>query len=246
MTIRIEVIPHIGTSWLGVAALSGIALLAGVSGGLILLVAGPVLLLLTGYLLWFFRDPERLVPDNPHRIVSGADGKVSSITRHSSTQFHDICLRSGLTEQVMARMPEFSGKPVVRISVFLSLMDIHVNRAPIAGTSEFLGYFPGKHLLTIREKSSEVNQHNAIRIFNEHTGCLIFQIVGPVARRVVYWPDKNQPAPVRQGERIGMMKFGSRLDIYLPEPDIRLLVSPGDRVVSGITPLAELEVSSLF
>lgn len=240
MKIRQEVIPHIGTVWLVVAALSGIARLAGASWLWILLVAGPVILLLTGYLLWFFRDPDRDVPDATHQIVSGADGRVSSITPLSSEQFREICLGSGLTVPVIARMREFSGRPVVRISVFLSLMDVHVNRAPIAGTSEFLGYFAGKHLLTIREKSSEVNQHNAIRIFNDHTGCLIFQIVGPVARRVVYWPDKSRPVAIGQGERIGMMKFGSRLDIYLPEPDIRVLVVPGDNVTAGVTPVAEL------
>jgi len=246
MKIRQEAIPHIGTVWIVVTGIAAIALMAGTSWFWTQLVAGSVLLLLTGYLFWFFRDPDREVPDGPHRIVSGADGRVSSITRHSPARFHEICLKSGLTGEVMARMPEFADKPVVRISVFLSLMDVHVNRAPIAGTSEYLGYFPGKHLLTIREKSSEVNQHNAIRIFNNHTGCLIFQIVGPVARRVVYWPDKSRPVAVGLGERIGMMKFGSRLDLYLPEPDIRLLVSPGDRVVAGITPLAELKGSSLF
>lgn len=245
MAIRKEVISHLAAIWLfGIAAgmltwsLNGAA-------WIILSVHLPVVLLLTVYLLWFFRDPERNTHEPDSIIVSAADGKVTGIMRLTASDFRRICTGSGLTETAMAGMKEFTGHSVVRISVFLSLTDVHVNRSPMAGTSEFLGYFPGKHLLTIREKSSEVNQHNAIRIYNHHTGCLIFQIVGPVARRVVYWPDKSRPVPIRRGERIGMMKFGSRLDLYLPEPHIRVLVKPGDVVRAGLSPVAEIKHSPL-
>lgn len=235
MKIRREVISHLSTVWLVAAVAGGLVFLTGMPWTFILLIIAPVLLALTGFLLWFFRDPERVSPDNDPVIVAPADGMITSITSLTSFQFCGICVRSGLTASAIARMTEFSGKPVVRISIFLSLLDVHVNRSPITGVSEFLGYFPGKHLLTFCKKSSDVNQHNTIWIHNRHSGCLLFQIVGPIARRVVYWPDKNRPVSVMQGERIGMMKFGSRLDIYFPEPDIRLLASPGDKVIAGIT-----------
>lgn len=83
-----------------------------------------------------------------------------------------------------------SSGDILRISIFLSLFDVHVNRAPISGKSRFLGYFPGKHLFTFDEKSSDVNQHNSILIQNDKTCCLVNQIVGPVCRRVVYWLDQ--------------------------------------------------------
>lgn len=241
MKIRKEVLPHIGMVWIVTAMVVATAVIAGARWTVMIMMVSPLLAVLTGYLLWFFRDPDRDVPEDECRLLSAADGTVTSITRHTSEEFRKICLDSGMTDAAIAGMKEFSGLPVIRISVFLSLMDVHVNRAPIGGESEFLGYFPGKHLFTMNEKSSAVNQHNAIRISNGHTGCLIFQIVGPVARRVVYWPEKSRPVAVSQGERIGMMKFGSRLDLYLPEPHIRILVNRGDSVTGGVTPVAELK-----
>lgn len=240
MKIRKEVVSHLVVVWLTGAAIATGMVFIKIPSEILAVILIPVLLALTGYLLWFFRDPDREVHDDERLVLSAADGAVTGIDWFTSAEFRSICLDSGLTATTVDRMEEFSGKPVVRISVFLSLMDVHVNRAPIGGESEFLGYFPGKHLLTIKEKSSAVNQHNAIRIVNRYTGCLVFQIVGPVARRVVYWPGKNRFVAVRQGERIGMMKFGSRLDIYLPGPDIRILVKPGEQVIAGMTPVAEL------
>jgi len=129
----------------------------------------------------------------------------------------------------------------VRISIFLSLFDVHVNRAPLAGHSTFLGYFPGMRLFTFQEKSSEVNQHNKILIEGTRTRCLVNQIVGPVCRRVVYWPDHDKAVSVAMGERIGMMKFGSRLDIYLPASDVKIICKPGDIVHAGETIVARMK-----
>lgn len=175
------------------------------------------------YLLFFFRDPERATPADPAVIVAGADGRVMSV----------VSLKEN---QVMKTN-------CVRISIFLSLFDVHVNRAPIAGRSIFLGYFPGKRLFTFQEKSSELNQHNKIIIEGERTRCLVNQIVGPVCRRVVYWPDHNKAVNVGLGERIGMMKFGSRLDIYLPAGDVEIICKPGDTVRAGETIVARLKDS---
>lgn len=241
MQIRKEVISHIFALFIGSLVLALALRLTGLNLLVAILISGSLFFILTGYLLWFFRDPERMPPGDDQLIVSAADGVVTGIQTFSAPEFRKICLGSGLKESVIIGMTEFAGNPVIRISVFLSLTDVHVNRAPMHGKSEFLGYFPGKHLFTMNEKSSEVNQHNAIRIVNRNTGCLIFQIVGPVARRVVYWPDKQKAVPILQGERIGMMKFGSRLDLYLPENHVNLLIAENETVVAGVTPVAEIK-----
>jgi len=173
------------------------------------------------YLLFFFRDPERMPPGDETVIVAGADGRVMSVT----SMKEDAFLKTDC----------------VRISIFLSLFDVHVNRAPLAGQSAFLGYFPGKHLFTFQEKSSDVNQHNKILITGVGTRCLVNQIVGPVCRRVVYWLPHDKAVAVALGERIGMMKFGSRLDMYLPVSDVQVLAKPGDIVRAGETIVARLK-----
>ena len=178
-------------------------------------------LVCAAYFLFFFRDPERAAPADPTAVVAGADGWVMSVA--------------------YLQEDKFLKTDCVRISIFLSLFDVHVNRAPITGRSTFLGYFPGKHLFTFQEKSSDVNQHNKILVANAQTRCLVCQIVGPVCRRVVYWPDHDQAVDVAIGERIGMMKFGSRLDMYLPVSDVQILTKPGDTVRAGETIVAQLK-----
>ena len=173
------------------------------------------------YMLYFFRDPDRTVPNDPSVIVAGADGIVTSV--------RDI------------RENKFLNTDTVRISIFLSLLDVHVNRAPLSGRSTFMGYYPGKRFFTLQEKSSEYNQHNSIVIEGDQTRCLIKQIVGPVARRVVYWLDKDHDQEVAMGERIGMMKFGSRLDMYLPKSDVTVIAVPGNRVTAGVTIVATIK-----
>ncbi|MDO9540885.1 MAG: phosphatidylserine decarboxylase [Kiritimatiellia bacterium] len=172
-----------------------------------------------GFMLFFFRDPERIPPADPAAIVAGADGTVLAVK--------DM------------REDNFLKTDVVRISIFLSLLDVHVNRAPIGGKISFLRYYPGKRYFTFMEKSSDYNQHSSILIENERTRCLVNQIVGPVARRVVYWLKLGQT--VGAGERIGMMKFGSRLDMYFPKADVAVLVKPGAKVEAGVTVVAVLK-----
>ncbi len=176
----------------------------------------------TAYLLFFFRDPERTPPHDPAAILSGADGRVLSVTRLMENKY--------LNTRCM------------RISIFLSIFDVHVNRAPMSGNSKFIGFFPGKKLAAFREKSAELNQHNKILIEGTQTRCLIAQIAGIFARRVVYWLDREISIPVIAGDRLGMMKFGSRLDIYLPDSDVNVLVQRGDRVRAGETIVAQIKL----
>jgi phosphatidylserine decarboxylase len=171
-----------------------------------------------GYMLYFFRDPERVAPESGPAIVAGADGVVANIKNVPEDQhLHTTC---------------------VRISIFLNLFNVHVNRAPIGGDIAYLGYTPGRHFFTFREKSSDYNQHNTIVIQGTQTGCVVKQIVGPVCRRVVHWLHVGRA--VGKGERIGMMKFGSRLDMYLPADDVEVGVRVGDVVRAGETVVASL------
>ena len=173
------------------------------------------------YMLHFFRDPDMVIPQDADVVVSGASGVLAQIK-----EVHEDKVFKG---------------PTTRISIFLSLVDVHVNRAPISGESHYLGYFPGQRLFTFDEKSSEVNQHNSIFIKGDKTSVLVRQIVGPVARRVVYFLDANAPVAVERGERIGMMKFGSRLDMYFPQGDVEVVAKIGEQVHAGQSIIARIK-----
>lgn len=195
-------------------------LLFGVSGGTSLFLGLLLANISAGYMLFFFRDPDRATPSDPGLVVAAASGKLAKIAE----------VYEG----------EYLKTDTVRISIFLSLLDVHVNRFPIGGSSTFLGYFPGKRLFTFDEKSSDVNQHNTILVKGEGTSCLITQIVGPVCRRVVYWLRPDKTVSVRRGQRFGMMKFGSRLDMYFPKGDIEILSQIGEQVTAGQTVIARI------
>lgn len=218
MRVRREVLPFLAAA-LAIAAAGGFfyGLQAGAAKGLSagMTAAG----VLSFYLLYFFRDPERVPPAAADAVVAGADGVIAGIGE--------------------LREEDYLKCDAVRISIFLSLFDVHVNRAPIGGKAKFLGYFPGKRFLTFNEKSSLFNQHNSILIEGA-TRCLIRQIVGPVCRRVVYWLDHEGVCDAVIGQRIGMMKFGSRLDMYLPGSDVEILVRKGQRVRAGETVVARI------
>jgi phosphatidylserine decarboxylase len=207
--------PIMGSA-VGFGTLTVLSLAAGrpvLSVFFLVLAAGSV-----SFFVYFFRDPERTAPDDPHAILSGADGVVRAVETLEETRY-------------------LKGK-AKRISIFLNPFDVHVNRTPIAGTVKGLAYTPGKHLFTISNESSEHNEHSSIYIENEQTCCLVKQIVGPVVRRVVYWLDMDQT--LNAGDRIGMMKFGSRMDIYLPADDVDVVVEKGQRVSAGTTIVARV------
>jgi phosphatidylserine decarboxylase len=250
MSIRPEVIPFVlGSFALGLVIL----LLCKVRRVRLLwslLCAVCPVVVLCGFFLYFFRDPERTPPADNRAVVAAADGRIAAVTTLSEAEFIRIARTCGLSDAKASEflLPDLSrGDPprwkeleVTRISIYLSLLDVHVNRAPITGTYIFLGYFPGKRFFTFRDKSSELNQHNSIFVRHEETVGLINQIVGPVCRRVVYWPDHDTPVSLEKGDRIGMMKFGSRLDMYFPGGDVEVVVSEGDRVLAGETVVAML------
>ena len=220
MKFRPEVKPFLLASFVFGVFIYTIAKVSGASNGLAfflgLLFGGAGI----GYMLFFFRDPEIVTPAEPGIVVAAANGKLAKI--------------------VEMYEKDYLKQDTIRISIFLSLFDVHVNRFPIGGFSTFLGYFPGRRLFTFDEKSSDVNQHNAILVRNEETSCLIRQIVGPVCRRVVYWLREDKTTTVKQGDRFGMMKFGSRLDMYFPKDDIEMVAKIGDQVTAGETIIARI------
>lgn len=171
------------------------------------------------FMLYFFRDPERVPECADDEFVSAADGVVRSVELIEETRFLKC--------------------PTVRISVFLSPFNVHVNRHSMSGVIREAGYTPGRHLLTLDPRSSEVNEHSSILVEGERTSCLLRQIVGPIVRRVVYWQEAG--ARVEKGERLGMMKFGSRMDVYFPAADVEAAVKRGDQVLAGLTVVARLK-----
>jgi phosphatidylserine decarboxylase len=158
------------------------------------------------FVAYFFRDPERRVSPDSTAIVSPADGKVVSIWAE----------KDGMT----------------RISIFLSLFNVHINRSPIAGKVEMVNYRPGKFKVALDEKASLENEQNVMVIGNGSHQIKFSQIAGILARRIVCW--KKEGDWVEKGERIGLIKFGSRVDIFLPR-DVALAVSLGDKVKGGST-----------
>lgn len=182
-------------------------------------IVGLIGLVVIGFMVYFFRDPDRVTSTDPKAIMSGADGWI----------------------RLVENMPEdkYLGTQTVRISTFLTPFDVHVNRSPMPGVVKTLAYSPGAHLLTIRNAASEHNEHSSILIHGQATRCLVKQIVGPIVRRVIYWLHEGQQ--LASGERIGIMKFGSRLDLYLPEADVEVLVKRGDRVFAGKTVVARVK-----
>ena len=218
MAFRPEVWPFLVLSFALGGLVFGAIRLCRVRRGRALAAGGIVAVVLGLYMLYFFRDPPRQAPADPALIVAGADGTVMSVV-----DVQDSVLKT----------------PAVRISIFLSLFDVHVNRAPIGGVVESANYYPGARYFTFLEKSSELNQHSTILIRGERTSCGVNQIVGPVARRVVYWLKVGQS--LRKGDSIGMMKFGSRLDMYFPKGDVDVVVAKGAKVRAGETVVARLK-----
>ena len=170
--------------------------------------------ILSIYIFYFFRDPNRIVPLDSF-IVSPADGTITYIG-DANTPF-DI---------------ENSNQLYTKVSIFLSIFDVHVNRMPIDGTIKEIKYIPGKFINATLDKSSEQNEKNIIKISNGTYDYFVVQIAGLIARRIVCNVNKNQD--LKKGERIGIIKFGSRVDLYLPKSN-KVLVSKGQKVIGGET-----------
>ncbi len=174
--------------------------------------AGVILLCLAAFIFYFFRDPERIIPADPGAIVSPADGRVVVVTEE-----------------------ENAGRPGKRISIFLAIWNVHVNRSPATGVITKMNYCPGKFSAAMRECASTDNEQNVITLATDAGEITFKQIAGLIARRVVCW--KKSGDRVARGERIGLVRFGSRADLWLPR-DSELLVKIGDHVAGGSSVVA--------
>jgi phosphatidylserine decarboxylase len=168
--------------------------------------------LLTGSMALFFRDPERSVPQIPEAIVSPADGRIMEV----------------VVEETRSR----------RISVFLSILNVHVNRAPYGGKVDKVAYTPGKFLAAYRREASLVNEANSVTIESRGRQFLVRQIAGVIARRIVCRVRSGDM--LEKGQRYGLIRFGSRVDLVLPQ-DAEVVVHVGDKVRGGETILAFLK-----
>src|SRR5258706_5942541 len=173
---------------------------------------GGVLLVLGTFVLYFFRDPQRTIPTDPEAIVSPADGRIMEVVEEA-----------------------FDGIPGRRISVFLSIFDVHVNRTPVAGRISALEYRKRQFYAAMRVRASAVDEQNVIHVSHERGEVVFKQIAGWIARRILFW--KAIGDSVTRGERVGMIRFGSRVDIWMPE-GVEIVVRPGQHVAGGSSVLA--------
>ena len=175
-----------------------------------------VLIALALFMAYFFRDPRRQVPLEQNLVVAPADGRVTRISKLDA---------------------EDANSPTI-VSIFLSVFDVHINRAPIAGDVIDVTYTKGKFLIATRQDTSLVNEQNAITIRNDRMTVVCKQIAGILARRIVCW--KRSGDHLALGEKFGLIKFSSRTDLVLP-PDVRIEVQVGARVRGGITIIGRLQ-----
>src|SRR5215813_3333037 len=171
-------------------------------------------ILLAAFFMWFFRDPARSIPNEPGAVVSPADGKVTDVGS-----------------------VKLDGKPLKRVSIFLNVFDVHVNRSPISGVIRGAKYQEGKFLNAMDPQCADCNEQNTVTVEGEGHTIIFKQIAGLLARRIVF--TKNIGDKVERGERVGLIKFGSRTDILM-EPSVEIQVKIGDCVKGGATIIASL------
>jgi phosphatidylserine decarboxylase len=179
----------------------------------------PALLALLAFVftLYFFRDPQRVVPRAEGLAVSPADGKVIAVDRSEEP---------------------FTGDDAQRISIFMNVFNVHVNRSPVQGEVIDQAYIPGAFINASRDKASTHNERHLLRIVDAaNQSWTVIQIAGLVARRIVAWAEQGQE--LQRGARLGLIKFGSRVDLYVPA-SYDIVVKPGQKVLAGCTVLAEM------
>jgi phosphatidylserine decarboxylase len=184
-----------------------LAISAALAFWLDLAIAGTILLILVAFVAFFFRNPDRTIPSDPSVIVSPADGKVVKIERVGG---------------------------VTRLSIFLSIFNVHVNRSPIAGRIEALDYRKGKFKAAFNHAASSENERNIIMVGDGRIKLVFTQIAGVVARRIVFW--KKIGDVVQKGELVGLIRFGSRVDVLFPA-GTEVTVTLGTRVRGGSSPI---------
>ncbi|MEW8977514.1 MAG: phosphatidylserine decarboxylase family protein [Symbiobacterium sp.] len=173
--------------------------------------------LLALFVLWFFRDPERAVPEGERLVVSPADGRVMFVRE--------------------VEEPRFMGGKAILVSIFLSVFDVHINRAPVAGEVRYREYVPGRFLAAWDDSVGEVNERAYLGLVAGPHRILVSQVAGLLARRIVTWPKVG--ARLERGERFGLIRFGSCTQVWLP-PGSEILVRAGDRVLGGKTVIGRL------
>lgn len=176
-----------------------------------------ILLCLAFFVLFFFRNPKRIIPEAKDAILSPADGRVLGIGEVKE----DIYLK----------------RDMVCVSIFLSIFNVHVNRSPYSGVVEKIEYLRGKFYPAFREKASLLNEQNSIVISNNNMSLIVKQIAGIIARRVVCWV--REGSCLKSGQQLGLIRFGSRVDLFLPK-DVKIMVRVGDRVRGGETIIGKL------
>lgn len=200
------------------ALLSAVGLLLPAPLGWLAVILGVVLV---AFSIYFFRDPQRIPPDGPNRetiLLAPADGKVVLVQ-----DVHE---------------PLYLKGPARQVSIFLSPLNVHVNRIPADGVIEYVNYVSGDYLVAWHPKASEKNERSEIGLLHTGGGRVLFkQIAGAVARRIVYHVKVGDS--VRAGERFGIVKFGSRMDVLVP-PSSEIVVKVGDRVSAGTSVLGRL------
>jgi len=215
-------VPILDDGWRFIGVFAGLTFIAALTG--LAWLFWP-LLVLTLWSVYFFRDPPRVVPQDDGLLIAPADGLVQMVTQAVPPA------ELGMGELALTR-----------VSIFLSVFDVHVNRSPCSGTVDVVAYRPGKFLNASADKASDDNERVAIALRRPNgriVGCV--QIAGWVARRIICTVRSGQPVAV--GERIGHIRFGSRTDLYLP-PGARLLVASGQRMIGGETVMAELDAAT--
>ena len=203
-------VPIARQGWPFILPLFGLAAL----GWMLAPVGGGLVLVLAAFVTYFFRDPERTIPPGGDLFLSPADGKIVSIEPH-------------------AQGPE--GAVGTRVSIFLSVLDVHINRAPISGTIVDIRYQPGKFAPAFRADAAVHNEQNILTLQAEQTPVVVKQIAGILARRIVCWAKMGET--LRAGERFGLIRFGSRVEVFIPAA-FAVHAQPGQRVRGGETILA--------
>ncbi|HSG48234.1 MAG TPA: phosphatidylserine decarboxylase, partial [Longimicrobiales bacterium] len=186
-------------------------------GGLASQLLAPILTVLAMFVLWFFRNPMHTVPADPALVVAPGQGKVIIVGE--------------------AEEPTYLGGRCRKVTIFLSVFDVHVQRAPVTGSVEHRVYKPGAYAVAWLEKASDENEQASLGIKTGAGRILVRQIAGLIARRIV--TDHEVGQSVTRGDRIGLIRFGSRVDVFFPL-EWEVLCQVGDRVVVGVTPLARL------
>lgn len=211
-------VPIHSAGWPFIAIFAAGTLLLGMLWDPLFVIGG----ILTAWCTYFFRDPVRHTPTREGLVISPADGVVQMIT-----------------EAVPPSEVEMPIEALTRISIFMNVFDVHVNRSPVDGQISGLGYRSGAFLNASLDKASEDNERQTIKIRTaDGVEIVSVQIAGLIARRILCWVEREQP--IRAGERFGMIRFGSRVDVYLPK-GVSPLVVVGQKAVAGETILADLK-----